>query len=60
MKEKKFLVKIRSEILGNSDHIMTKPEIRKFSMVAYELSKYAETTGKTHRSGMWSVKPYQE
>jgi hypothetical protein len=56
MKEKKFLVKVRNEILGNSDHILTKNEIKKLNLVAYDLSKSAELTGKTHVSGMWSVK----
>lgn len=54
--EEKYLVTVTNEILGNSQRVMTKDQLRNFNQVTYRLSKIADVEGGEQTSGMWSVK----
>lgn len=56
---KKYVVEVNSEILGNSKHILTEDQIKKFNICAYRLCKLVNVAGGTHTSGMWSVREAQ-
>lgn len=53
---KKYVVEITNEILGNSKHIMTKEQIKKFNICAYKLCQYVDVAGGIHTAGMWTVR----
>lgn len=57
---KKYIVEVNNDILGNSRHIMTKEQIKKFNLCAYDLCKKVQSTGGIHTSGMWTVKEVVE
>lgn len=53
---KKYIVEVNSEILGNSKHIMTEDQIKKFNLCAYKLCQSVKVAGGIHTSGMWTVR----
>lgn len=57
MSERRYIVKVTSEILGNSVDLMTKSRIKNFNKVAFMLSEKVDETGIAQSFGMWTVEP---
>jgi len=56
MDQAMFEVRVENDILGNSSHVMTLAEIKRFNLCAFECAKKVMRCGGEQRSGMWIVR----